>query len=71
MTESWNWECEHALRCDWLSKGRICAVDGLVCHNYDKGETVAKCPAKKPCGAAVGSPLKPPRALATYVLKKR
>lgn len=56
MTGFSDWECEHALRGDWLSKGRVCALDGLICHNYDKHELVAKCPAKKklkPGGKAV------------------
>ncbi|MEM3875242.1 MAG: hypothetical protein QXU45_08960 [Candidatus Bathyarchaeia archaeon] len=53
-------ECEHALRCEWLSKGRVCALDGLICHNYDKPEAVAKCPAIKALRRAVGAPPKPP-----------
>lgn len=46
MTGFSDYECEHALR-EWLSKGRVCALDGLICHNYDKPELVAKCPAIK------------------------
>jgi len=36
--------CEFAEKKDFLEKGRICKLDGCVCHNFEDDEVVKKCP---------------------------
>jgi hypothetical protein len=36
--------CEFAENVTFLEKGRICKLDGLVCHNFEDDNVVKQCP---------------------------